>query len=79
MGEEKTIDEIVDLLDNFSKSETSRMKVKVSEELPDGTLIREYHQVDAISRVRSLMERLLMCWKISGDFRMSENKMSQGA
>ena len=43
MGDEKTIEEIVDLLDNFSKSETSRMKVKVSEELPDGTLIREYH------------------------------------
>ncbi len=37
------IDDIVKMLDNFASSEEGRLKVKVSEELEEGTVKREYH------------------------------------
>ena len=37
------VDDIVKMLDNFASSEEGRLKVKVSEELEEGTVKREYH------------------------------------
>ena len=37
------IDDIVKMLDNFASSEEGRLKVKVSEELEEGPVKREYH------------------------------------
>lgn len=37
------IDDIVKMLDNFASSEEGRLKVKVSEELEEGSVKREYH------------------------------------
>ena len=37
------VDDIVKMLDNFAASEEGRLKVKVSEELEEGTVKREYH------------------------------------
>jgi hypothetical protein len=37
------VDDIVKMLDNFAASEEGRLKVKVSDELEEGTVKREYH------------------------------------
>ena len=37
------VDDIVKMLDNFASSEEGRLKVKVSEELEEGSVKREYH------------------------------------
>lgn len=43
MNENKEIDDIVAILDGFAKSETGRLKVKMSEEMEAGEAKREYH------------------------------------
>ena len=37
------IDNIISMLDNFARSDEGRLKVKMSEELGEGELKREYH------------------------------------
>ena len=37
------VDDIVKMLDNFASSEEGRLKVKISDELEEGTVKREYH------------------------------------
>ncbi len=41
--ENKNIDEIVSMLDDFARSDEGRMKVKMSETLSEGEKKREYH------------------------------------
>lgn len=41
--ENKNIDEIVSMLDDFARSDEGRMKVKMSETLLEGEKKREYH------------------------------------
>lgn len=40
---EEDIARIMSVLDNFSESETSRMKIQVSEDEAEGTVSRQYH------------------------------------
>lgn len=42
-AEAANIDDIVKMLDGFAESETGRLKVKVSEDLPAGTVEKVYH------------------------------------
>ena len=39
----ENIDDIVSMLDNFAMSEEGRLKVRVSDELKEGEVKREYH------------------------------------
>lgn len=41
--ENVSIDELVEMLDNFSNSETGRLKVKMSDEEIEGGVKKEYH------------------------------------
>lgn len=41
--EEKEIDDIVKLLDQFSMAEESRMKIKTSNEIPTGAVQKTHH------------------------------------
>lgn len=43
MQDDKELEDLIELLDNFAKSETGRLKVSVSEELEAGTVERKYH------------------------------------
>lgn len=43
MDNNKQIDDIVAMLDGFASSEAGRLKVKMSDELEEGTAKREYH------------------------------------
>lgn len=43
MENNKQIDDIVAMLDGFASSETGRLKVKMSDELEEGTTKKEYH------------------------------------
>lgn len=40
---EKDIDNVLKILENFSQTETSRMKLQVSEETSQGDVERQYH------------------------------------
>lgn len=40
---EEDIAKILNVLENFSETETSRMKIEVSEEKEEGTVDRQYH------------------------------------
>ena len=41
--EEKQIEDIVSRLDGFAMSEEGRMKIRVSNEVSEGGVVREYH------------------------------------
>lgn len=38
-----SVDDVVAMLDGFAMSETGRLKVKVSDEIPEGYYKKEYH------------------------------------
>jgi len=40
---DKEIDDLVALIDNMNQAGTSRLKVKVSDEIEEGTAKKEYH------------------------------------
>ncbi|MCR5256380.1 MAG: hypothetical protein K6D96_10740 [Acetatifactor sp.] len=40
---EEDIDNVVKMLDNFAESDTGRMKLRMSDEMDDGAVKKEYH------------------------------------
>lgn len=40
---QEDLDNVLKILDNFGKSETSRLKIEISKEQSEGTAKRQYH------------------------------------